>query len=86
MFSVVLRSVDTLDWRQPTFTTAAARSAIVARATVVGGQRHPIVLLHAGKASSEPDSVVSPNRSNTVAAVPAIIDWYAAHGYRFVAF
>jgi peptidoglycan/xylan/chitin deacetylase (PgdA/CDA1 family) len=84
--SVVLWSVDTLDWRQPAFTTAAATSAIVARATAVGGQQHPIVLLHAGKASSEPDSVVSPNRSNTVAALPAIIDWYAAHGYRFVAF
>lgn len=84
--SVVLWSVDTLDWRQPAVTTAAATSAIVARATAVGSQQHPIVLLHAGKASSEPDSVVSPNRSNTVAALPAIIDWYAAHGYRFVAF
>lgn len=84
--SVVLWSVDTLDWRQPAVTTAAATSAIIARATALGGQQHPVVLLHAGKASSEPDSVVSPNRSNTVAALPAIVDWYAAHGYRFVAF
>jgi len=84
--SVVLWSVDTLDWRQPSVTTAASTSAIVARATAVGSQQHPIVLLHAGKASSEPDSVVSPNRGNTVAALPAIIDWYTAHGFRFVAF
>jgi peptidoglycan/xylan/chitin deacetylase (PgdA/CDA1 family) len=83
--SVVLWSVDTLDWRQPGLTTAAATAAIVARATAVGGQQHPIVLMHSGKASPEPASVVSPNRSNTVAALPAIIAWYAAHGYRFVA-
>jgi len=50
------------------------------------GSGPPIVLLHAGKASSEPDSVVSPNRGNTVAALPAIIYWYTAHGFRFVAF
>lgn len=84
--SVVLWSVDTLDWRQPGVTTAAATSTIVARATAIGGQLHPVVLMHSGKASSEPDSVVSPYRGNTVAALPAIIDWYAAHGYRFVAF
>lgn len=84
--SVVLWSVDTLDWRQPGVTTAAATSAIVARATAIGGQLHPVVLMHSGKASSEPDSVVSPYRGNTVAALPAIVDWYAAHGYRFVAF
>lgn len=84
--SVVLWSVDTLDWSQPALTTQAATAAIVSRATSIAGQQHPIVLMHAGKSSREPDSVVSPNRSNTVAALPAIIDWYTAHGYAFVAF
>jgi hypothetical protein len=46
--------------------------------------RHPIVLLHAAKASHESESAVSSYRGNTVAALPGIIGWYHQHGYRFV--
>jgi peptidoglycan/xylan/chitin deacetylase (PgdA/CDA1 family) len=84
--SVVLWTIDTLDWHQPSTLTPAATAAIVSAATATQGQEHPIVLLHAGKASKEPESQVSANRSNTVAALPAIIDWYAAQGYQFVDF
>jgi peptidoglycan/xylan/chitin deacetylase (PgdA/CDA1 family) len=84
--SVVLWSVDTLDWRQPARTTRAATASIVARATTIGTQRHPIVLMHAGLASLQPGTHAPSHRNNTVAALPAIIDWYAAHGYTFVAF
>jgi len=80
----VLWSVDSLDWKQPSTTTAAATKAIVTAATEVGSQQHPIVLMHSGKASHESNASVSPNRSNTVAALPAIIEWYDAHGYTFV--
>ena len=80
--STVLWSIDTLDWRQPSRTTAAATRAIVAAATNTVGQTHPIVLMHSGKASSEPN--VAGYRGNTVAALPAIIGWYRAHGYTFV--
>ena len=79
-----LWSVDSLDWRQPSRTTAAATAAIVAHATATGGRRHPIVLMHSAKASHESDRVVSPYRGNTVAALPAVIEWYRSHGYRFV--
>lgn len=80
----VLWTTDSQDWQQPDHTTAAATARIVAHATAVDSDRHPIVLMHAGKASHEPDSVVSPYRGNTVAALPAVIDWYQRHGYRFV--
>lgn len=82
--TAVLWSVDSYDWKQPDHVTAAATQAIVAAATKVGTQTHPVVLLHSAKASHEPSSVVSPFRGNTLAALPQIIDWYAAHGYRFV--
>ena len=82
--TAVLWSVDSSDWKQPDHVTAAATQAIVAAATNVGTQTHPIVLLHSAKASREPSSVVSPFRGNTLAALPQIIDWYATHGYRFV--
>jgi peptidoglycan/xylan/chitin deacetylase (PgdA/CDA1 family) len=80
----VMWSVDSLDWKQPSTTTAAATAAIVAAATEADGQQHPIVLMHSGKASHEPDASVSPNRSNTVAALPEIIEWYQTNGYAFV--
>jgi peptidoglycan/xylan/chitin deacetylase (PgdA/CDA1 family) len=81
--SVIDWSVDPQDWRQPDYRSAAAIDRIVTAARP-GEQVHPIVLLHAGKASHEPDSQVSPYRGNTVAALPRIIDWYRAHHYRFV--
>lgn len=82
--AVVMWSVDSLDWKQPGSTTASATRAIVTQATAVGDQQHPIVLFHDFKASGEPDSKVSPNRSNTIAALPDVIAFYQAKGYRFV--
>lgn len=82
--AVVMWSIDTEDWKQPGRTTSAATRRIVGRATAGGAQTHPLVLFHDGKASHEPDAQVSPNRSNTVAALPAVIGYYRAHGYRFV--
>jgi hypothetical protein len=76
--------VDTLDWQQPAWYSQASVDSIVTAATNIGGQAHPIVLMHDAKASHEPDSQVSPNRSNTVAALPRIIAWYRANGYTFV--
>ena len=74
-------SLDTLDWQQPGTTTKAATAAIVKRATDVEGDRHPIVLLHSGRASV---GAATGYRGNTLAAVPTIIAWYRDHGYRFV--
>lgn len=83
----VLWSVDTQDWSQPGYLSAAAQSSIVAKGTDLryANPSHPIVLMHAGKASPEPESQVSSFRGNTVAALPRIIQWYRARGYRFVA-
>ncbi len=80
----VMWSIDTEDWAQPSTTSASATARIVAAATATSSQTHPIVLMHSGKASHEPDSEVSPNRGNTVAALPAVIEWYSDHGYTFV--
>ena len=82
--SAVLWSVDAYDWKQPDHVDAAATQAIVAAATSVGAQGHPIVLLHSAKASHERSSRVSAFRGNTLAALPQIIDWSAAHGFQFV--
>ena len=82
--AVVMWSIDTEDWKQPSTSTRAATRRIVGRATAGGAQTHPLVLFHDGKASHEPASQVSSNRSNTVAALPAVIAFYRAHGYRFV--
>jgi len=82
--SAVLWSIDTLDWRQPGALSAASTNSIVAAATNNGGAPHPIVLMHDAKASHEADSVVSPFRGNTVAALPRIIAAYRAAGFQFV--
>ena len=79
----VMWNVDSEDWQQPGRTTAAATKLIVSQATASPGT-HPVVLLHSGKASHEPDTRYSPYRGNTVAALPTIIDWYRAEGYTFV--
>lgn len=73
-------SVDTNDWDQPAVTTAQ----IIKNGTKTEGRQHPVVLMHSGKASHEPDSKYSPDRSRTIAALPSIIEWYQAHGYSFV--
>ena len=72
--TAVLWSVDPRDWAQPGHYSPAWVDRIVARATTTGGQAHPIVLLHDAGGY----------RGNTVAALPRIIAWYRAHGYRFV--
>jgi peptidoglycan/xylan/chitin deacetylase (PgdA/CDA1 family) len=77
-------NMSTDDWAQPAATTREATDRIVAGATRDAPYR-AIVLMHDGKASAEPESLVSANRGNTVAALPRIIDWYASRGYRFVA-
>jgi peptidoglycan/xylan/chitin deacetylase (PgdA/CDA1 family) len=76
--------VDTKDWRQPDHRTTAATRAIVAAARAGLEQRHPVILMHAGKASHEPEAQVSDYRGNTVAALPAIVHAYREAGYRFV--
>jgi peptidoglycan-N-acetylglucosamine deacetylase len=80
----VMWSIDTEDWRQPSKTTSAATKAIVNKATTIGTQAHPVVLMHSGKASREPDSVVGRYRGNTVAALASVIEWYQAKGFTFV--
>lgn len=83
----VLWSVDTQDWSQPPYLSTKAQDAIVRKGTDLryADRSHPIVLLHAGKASNEPEGRVTSFRGNTVAALPRIIAWYEARGYRFVA-
>lgn len=84
--STVLWSVDARDWAQPGENDPEYVAKIVERATSLDPEddQHPIVLMHAAKASHEPESQVSSFRGNTIAALPQIIDWYADHGYRFV--
>ena len=72
------------DARPASSSRTPATAAIVKRATAVNGNAHPIVLMHSFKASHEPESQVSSYRGNTIAALPAIIEWYHAHGYHFV--
>ena len=81
--TTVLWSVDTLDWQQPGRLTPEATAAIV-RAGTATTDPHPVVLMHSSKASQESGRAVSGFRGNTVAALPEIIAWYRAHGYRFV--
>lgn len=66
-----------------TTTTTAAANRLVTAATSLVPTR-VTRLMHDGKASAEPDSLLSSNRSNTVAALPRIISWYKNHGYAFV--
>ena len=66
--AVMMWSIDTEDWKQPGATTREATRLIVGCATAGAAQTHPLVLFHDGKASHEPESQVSSNRSNTVAA------------------
>jgi hypothetical protein len=82
--STVMWSVDTNDWKQPSRTTTTSTKAIISAAQQSYSQTHPIILMHVGKASHEPESQVTSNRSNDVAALPAIIQGYLSRGYRFV--
>ena len=90
--SLVMWTTDAEDWRQPPVLSASYQQVIIHNAEDGAGIMHPIVLMHAGKASHEPDcgaavcapGEVSSFRGNTVAALPRIIQFYLAHGYRFV--
>ena len=73
--AVWLWSVDTLDWmaKGPGFSYWAQR--IIRLAEQGGALRHPIVLMHDGRQGNP----------STVTALPAIIQFFRSHGYRFVA-
>ena len=76
--SVVLWSVDSLDWlvqdRAGADPGGVLARRIVARATADGDQAHPIVLMHDGGGY----------RQATIDALPTVIAFYRAHGYTFV--
>jgi peptidoglycan/xylan/chitin deacetylase (PgdA/CDA1 family) len=73
--SLVLWSVDTRDW-VPSKDRGKFAIIIRKRAALGLTEEHPVILLH--------DS--GGNQEATVAALPAIINDYRAHGYRFVTF
>lgn len=90
--SLVLWTTDTEDWRQPPYLSASYQQTILRNAEQGIRWTHPILLMHAGKASHEPNcsvkrcapGQVSDFRGNTVAALPKIIKFYRDNGYRFV--
>ena len=68
-------SVDTLDWMAKDSDSSYWVQRIIRLAEQGVSQAHPIVLMHDGR---EGDPA-------TVTALPAIIQFYRSHGYRFVA-
>jgi peptidoglycan/xylan/chitin deacetylase (PgdA/CDA1 family) len=73
--SVWLWSVDTLDWTAKGSGSWYWVQRIIQQAELGGAQLHPIVLMHDPRAG-EPA---------IVKALPAIIQFFRSHGYRFVA-
>ncbi|HEY0718986.1 MAG TPA: polysaccharide deacetylase family protein [Streptosporangiaceae bacterium] len=73
--SVWLWSVDTLDWTSNGSGSPYWVQRITRLAESGAALRHPILLMHDPRAGDPA----------TVAALPAIIEFYRAHGYRFVA-
>jgi peptidoglycan/xylan/chitin deacetylase (PgdA/CDA1 family) len=67
-------SVDTRDWEARGSGATRWVDRIVTRAEAGGRQTHPVVLMHNSPAGNPA----------TVAALPAIIDFYRAAGYTFV--
>ena len=67
-------SVDTRDWEARGSGAATWVDRIVTRAEAGGRQTHPVVLMHNSPAGNPA----------TVAALPAVIDFYRAAGYTFV--
>jgi peptidoglycan/xylan/chitin deacetylase (PgdA/CDA1 family) len=67
-------SVDTEDWKAGTSTASSWVERIYSRAIAGGSQAHPVVLMH-----NPPAGIPA-----TVTALPRIIDYYSASGYRFV--
>jgi len=78
-------TADTEDWTAPGGLSAEFQERVVALATVAAaaGAAHPVVLMHDGKASPEPEGLVSGFRGNTVAALDRIIGYYLERGYTF---
>ena len=72
---VWLWSVDTLDWMAGSSGSSYWVHRIVQLAEQGGAQPHPIVLMHDGRRGAPA----------TVMALPAIIQFFRSHGYRFVA-
>lgn len=75
--TVALWTVDSRDWDAQIGRSSAPKAlvdAIVRRATAVGNQQHPVVLLHDGGGY----------RGATVAALPRIIAFYRERHYRFL--
>jgi peptidoglycan/xylan/chitin deacetylase (PgdA/CDA1 family) len=77
--AVVHWSNDTEDWRQPGSSAPSWQNRIYSR-SVSPLYAHPIILMHDGKASADS---ISPNRTNTVAALTRTIRFYKARGYVF---
>ena len=75
-------AVSSGDSAQPGHRAASSYNKIYRAATTHPGD-HPIILMHDGKASAEPEGKVSSYRGNTLTALPRIISWYKRHGYRF---
>jgi peptidoglycan/xylan/chitin deacetylase (PgdA/CDA1 family) len=67
-------SVDTRDWEARGSGAATWVDRIITRAEAGGRQTHPVVLMHNSPGGNPA----------TVAALPAIIDFYRAAGYTFV--
>ena len=68
-------SVDSLDWMADGSTSSYWVQRIIRLAEQGGALLHPIVLMHDAR----------PGDPATVAALPAIIQFFRSHGYRFVA-
>ena len=73
--SVWLWSVDTLDWTADGSGSPYWVQRIIRLAEQGGALLHPILLMHDAR----------PGDPATVAALPAIIQFFRSHGYRFVA-
>jgi peptidoglycan/xylan/chitin deacetylase (PgdA/CDA1 family) len=67
-------SVDTEDWKAGTSTAQSWIDRIITRAEAGGSQTHPVILMH-----NPPTGIPA-----TVRALPTIIEYYQARGYRFV--
>ena len=74
-YTEVMWDVDTVDWSRP------GVAKIESRATAFRNGASPIILMHAGKADPYAGSA---DRSQTVSALPTIIETLKARGYSFV--
>jgi peptidoglycan/xylan/chitin deacetylase (PgdA/CDA1 family) len=72
--AVWLWTTDTLDWMADGSVSGYWVHRIIQLAEVGGSQSHPVLLMHDQRKGNPA----------TVAALPAIIDFYRSHGYRFV--